>query len=94
MKKSLKMFLIVIALVICIGGYITIVYTYKTNKDKQIAKKNEENITKQDIDKFLFFLKYDLDNSPKTRNRKLATLKQLKPKIETKLEIMLSFVCF
>lgn len=49
MNKSLKIFLIVIALVICVGGYITIVYTYKTDKDKQIAKqKNEENITKQE----------------------------------------------
>lgn len=37
MKKSLKMFLIVIALVICIGGYITIVYTYKTN-DKEVEQ--------------------------------------------------------
>ena len=49
MNKGLKMFLIVLALVIFIGGYITIVYTYKTNKDNQIAKqKNEENITKQE----------------------------------------------
>ena len=35
-----------------------------------------QNVSKQDIDKFLYFLKYDLDNSPKTRNRKLATLKK------------------
>lgn len=35
-----------------------------------------QKITKQDIDKFLYFLKYDLENSPETRNRKLATLKK------------------
>lgn len=34
------------------------------------------SVTRQDIDKFLYFLKYDLENSPKTRNRKMATLKK------------------
>lgn len=33
-------------------------------------------ITKQDIDNYLYFLKYELNNNPKTRNRKLASLKR------------------
>lgn len=35
-----------------------------------------ETITQQDINNYLNFLKYELDNSPKTRNRKLASLKR------------------
>ena len=35
-----------------------------------------QSVTRQDIDKFLYFLKYDLENNPKTRNRKVATLKK------------------
>ena len=33
-------------------------------------------ISRQDIDNYLYFLKYELDNNPKTRNRKLASLKR------------------
>lgn len=43
---------------------------------KDLQPKSFENITKQDIDGYLYFLKYELDNSPKTRNRKLASLKK------------------
>lgn len=33
-------------------------------------------ITKQDIENYLYFLKYELNNNPKTRNKKLASLKK------------------
>lgn len=36
-----------------------------------------QTIDKQHIDKYLYFLKYELDNSAKSRNRKLASLKRL-----------------
>lgn len=64
-------------------------YTKLRNSNKEITKEtllntsiddmkieDFEAITKQDIDNYLYFLKYDLNNSPKTRNRKLASLKR------------------
>ena len=49
MKKSVKALLIILALVICIGGYITIVYTYSMNKDKNAnEQKIAQNTTKQE----------------------------------------------
>ena len=50
--------------------------TLKETSIKDLTPEDFQNVTKQDIDKFLYFLKYDLENSPKTRNRKLATLKK------------------
>ena len=35
------------------------------------------NLIEKDIDDFLFFLRYELNNTPKTRNKKLASLRGL-----------------
>ena len=55
MKKSVKVLLIILALIICIGGYLAFVYLYKNNKDKKVNEQiSAENITKQE----------EIDHSP------------------------------
>ncbi len=44
---------------------------------KDITIDDMNNLIEKDIDNFLFFLRYELNNTPKTRNKKLASLKGL-----------------
>lgn len=44
---------------------------------KDITFEDLNNVTDKDIDDFLFFLRYELNNTPKSRNKKLASLKGL-----------------
>lgn len=50
---------------------------FKEINISEITLKEMENVTTQVINNYIFFLKYTLDNSAKTRNRKLASLKKL-----------------
>lgn len=54
---------------------------FNTNNFKNIdistiALTDMNNITHKDIDNFLYFIRYSLDNSAKTRNRKVASLRK------------------
>ncbi len=50
---------------------------FKAISIKDITLDDIKKITTQNLDNFIQFLHYDLGNSPKTRNRKLASLKKL-----------------
>lgn len=50
---------------------------FKTISIKDITLDDMKRITNQDLYNYISFLHYELENSPKTRNRKLASLKKL-----------------
>ena len=50
---------------------------FKQLSIKDITIDDMNNLIEKDIDNFLFFLRYELNNTPKTRNKKLASLRGL-----------------
>lgn len=56
--------------------YIEDIEEFKKISIKDIELADMNDITQNTIDDFIFFLRYTLNNCPKTRNRKLATLKK------------------
>lgn len=50
---------------------------FKNIEINNITLSDMENVTNSKIDDFIYFLRYNLDNCAKTRNRKLASLKKL-----------------
>lgn len=50
---------------------------FKQLSIKDITIDDMNNLIEKDIDNFLFFLRYELNNTPKSRNKKLASLKGL-----------------
>ena len=51
--------------------------TFKTIDISEITLNDMKDVSSQVIDNYLYFVKNSLDNSAKTRNRKLASLKKL-----------------
>ena len=50
--------------------------SFKNIDISTITLTDMNNITHKDIDNFLYFIRYSLDNSAKTRNRKVASLRK------------------
>ena len=51
--------------------------TFRTIDISEITLNDMKNVSSHVIDNYLYFVKNSLDNSAKTRNRKLASLKKL-----------------